>query len=300
MKWTILIAVGLLGIGNIIYSSDATAQAKPSIVKVMILDGQMTHVAHKWKETTPVMKQLLDQTGRFQIDVVTAPKKGKPNDNFQPDFSSYDVIVMNYGGDYWPEKTQKAFGSYMSNGGGLVVVHSADNAFGKWQQWREMIGFGGFADWDASTGPMIWWEDGNIIRDETSKDQATHGKNDSWLVTTRAPEHPIMKGLPEKWMHADDELYSKMRGPGKNMHVLATGWQTPDQRGTGKNEICLFTVSYGKGRVFHTTFGHDPKALACVGFIVTFQRGTEWAATGEVTLTEVPEDFPTETQTSGR
>jgi type 1 glutamine amidotransferase len=148
---------------------------------------------------------------------------------------------------------------------------------------------------------MIWWEDGKIIRDEKSTEKAgAHGSNASWLVTTRDPEHPIMKGLPEKWMHATDELYSKMRGPGKNMYVLATGWQSPKDRGTGKDEICLFTVDYGKGRVFHTTFGHDTKAMACVGFIVTFQRGTEWAATGEVTLTEVPEDFPTETQTCSR
>ncbi len=54
----------------------------------------------------------------------------------------------------------------------------------------------------------------------------------------------------------------------------------------------LMVLSYGSGRVFHTTLGHDIPALNCVGFIVTFQRGTEWAATGQVTQ-EVPPDFPT-------
>ena len=50
-------------------------------------------------------------------------------------------------------------------------------------------------------------------------------------------------------------------------------------------------LSYGKGRIFHTVMGHDLAALNCVGFIATYQRGTEWAATGKVTQ-KVPADFP--------
>ncbi|HOK67093.1 MAG TPA: hypothetical protein PLV55_09790, partial [Anaerohalosphaeraceae bacterium] len=93
---------------------------------------------------------------------------------------------------------------------------------------------------------------------------------------------------------------SKLRGPAINLHVLATGRQDPAQRGTGRDELCLFTISYGKGRIFHTTLGHDTASMQCVGFIVTLQRGAEWAAAGTVTLKEVPEDFPTETQTRSR
>ena len=48
----------------------------------------------------------------------------------------------------------------------------------------------------------------------------------------------------------------------------------------------------GRGRVFHTTFGHDVRALTSVDFVVTLQRGTEWAATGEVPQ-PVPASFPT-------
>jgi type 1 glutamine amidotransferase len=54
----------------------------------------------------------------------------------------------------------------------------------------------------------------------------------------------------------------------------------------------LMVLSYGMGRIFHTTMGHDVPALSCVGFIATFQRGTEWAATGKVTQ-KVPVGFPT-------
>jgi hypothetical protein len=51
-------------------------------------------------------------------------------------------------------------------------------------------------------------------------------------------------------------------------------------------------ITYGKGRIFHTTQGHDINALASVDFIVTYRRGAEWAATGKVTQ-KVPANFPT-------
>jgi type 1 glutamine amidotransferase len=93
-------------------------------------------------------------------------------------------------------------------------------------------------------------------------------------------------------MHQGDELYNSMRGPGKNMTVLATAYSDPANRGTGRNEPILLVLSYGKGRIFHTIMGHDVNALSCVGFITTFQRGTEWAAIGKVTQ-RVPATFPT-------
>lgn len=58
-------------------------------------------------------------------------------------------------------------------------------------------------------------------------------------------------------------------------------------------------IRYGQGRVFHTTLGHDVAAMQCVGFIVTLQRGAEWAATGRVTM-PVPHDFPSATEVRTR
>lgn len=269
-------------------------------MKALIIDGQMVFEGHKWQETTPVLKAILESSGRFAVDVFTFPPKGRPNEDVCPPFSDYDVVVMNYEGDAWAEKTKQAFVIYMRQGGGLVVVHAADNAFPDWPEWNEMIGLGGWGGRNETAGPMVWWQDGKLVYDTSPGPAGYHGQKADWVVTIRDPNHPITAGLPTRWLHCCDELYSKLRGPAVNLHVLATGWQSPAQRGTGRDELCLFTISYGKGRIFHTTLGHDTASMQCVGFIVTLQRGTEWAASGTVALKEVPEDFPTETQTRSR
>jgi len=213
--------------------------------------------------------------------------------NFKPEFGKYDVIVANYTGDEWPEETQRALTTYMENGGGLVIFHAADNAFPKWKQWNEMIALGGWGGRDEKSGPMVRYRDGKVVLDTSPGRGGTHGPQHAFQVTNRERHHAIVAGLPVKWMHAKDELYSKLRGPAKNMTVLATAYADPAQKGTGEHEPVLFTVRYGKGRVFHTVLGHAPEQMRCVGFIVTLQRGTEWAATGRVTQVEVPDDCPT-------
>src|SRR5439155_14809332 len=115
-------------------------------------------------------------------------------------------------------------------------------------------------------------------------------------METRAPAHPIMRGLPAHWMHVKDELYDRLRGPAENVTVLASAFSAKEQSGSGEDEPLLMAVSYGRGRVFHTALGHnngpDISAQKCVGFITTLHRGVEWAATGKVTQ-KVPADFPT-------
>jgi len=261
-------------------------------LRVMILDGQSAGTYHDWQHTTPVLKKELEDSGLFQIDVVTAPPSGGDFKKFKPDFSQYQAIVLNYDGPDWPAELKASFETYIKEGGGLVIVHAADNAFPDWRGFNQMAGIGGWRDRTEKAGPLWYIKDGRLVSDNTPGAAGSHGARLPFLVTAQQPEHPILKGLPKAWMHAGDELYATLRGPGENMTVLATAHSDPANKGTGRDEPMLMVLSYGKGRIFHTTMGHDVPALSCVGFIATFQRGTEWAATGKVTQ-KVPVGFPT-------
>ena len=265
----------------------SAAQAAAPI-PVLIIDGQNNH---KWQETTPVLKKLLEEAGLFHVEVLTSPPKGGDFAAFKPEFAKYKVVVSNYNGDAWPDTVKSQFEAYMKNGGGLVSYHAADNAFPEWVAYNEMIGEGGWGNRDEKAGPFWYFKDGKLVSDNTPGRAGNHGARKPFQVTIRDANHPITKGLPPVWMHEADELYSKLRGPGDKIHLLATAFSAPDNKGTGHDEPMLMALRYGKGRIFHTTLGHDTVAMQCVGFIVTLQRGTEWAATGKVTQ-KVPKDFP--------
>lgn len=256
-------------------------------LKAVIVDGQNNH---DWQACTPVLKDILQNSGIFKVDVATSPPKGKPMDDFKPAFSRYDVVVLNYTGDAWPKDTQEAFVDYVRSGGGVVVVHAANNAFPKWEEFNEIIGLGGWGGRNEKSGPMVRYRDGKVVRDTSPGRGGTHGPQRAYHVEIRDPDHPITKGLPEKWLHAKDELYAQLRGPAKNLHLLATSLS----KKTNEHEPVLFTIRYGEGRIFHTVLGHGPYAMNCAGFAFTLQRGFEWAATGKVTLADVPANFPTE------
>lgn len=200
---------------------------------------------------------------------------------------------------WWPAETKQALEQYVSGGGGLLIFHAADNAFPQWKEYNEMIAVGGWGGRNEKSGPYLYWEDGKIVRDTTPGRGGSHGPQHPFQIIVRVPDHPITKGLPEKFTHSADELYSRLRGPAKNVTVLATALAEKAKGGTGRHEPTLMTIDYGKGRVFHTVLGHAGKQCQSVAFIVTYQRGTEWAATGKVTQ-KIPADFPGPDQPSER
>jgi type 1 glutamine amidotransferase len=272
----------------------STGSAKPSL-KALIVDGQNNH---DWKSTTPLLRKALEENGLFTVDVATSPG-GDDLSGFQPDFAAYDVVVSNYNGALWSEATQAALVDYVRSGHGLVVVHAANNAFPQWPAYNEMIGLG----WrDSGFGDRITFDDqGQAVRTPKGEGPgAGHGSQHEFAVEIRDAEHPVTKGMPAKWLHAADELYHGQRGPAQNMRILASAYSATDSGGTGAHEPMIWEIPYGEGRVFTTVMGHSPESMHCAGFIVTVQRGAEWAATGNVTQTELPADFPKEDKTSLR
>ncbi|MHC4192791.1 MAG: HEAT repeat domain-containing protein [Planctomycetota bacterium] len=290
----VLIASFVVVMSFILVGETLAQQPSTPSLKALIVNGQNNH---NWERSSPVLKRILRQSGLFTVDIATSPPKGGDMRNFDPNFAAYDVIVLDYTGDAWPEKTKAAFLKYVASGCGVVVYHAASNAFPDWKEFNRIAGLGGWGGRNEKHGPYVHWQDGKIVRDTSPGRGGEHGSQHEFQIVTRDKEHDITKGLPEKWMHAKDELYAKLRGPAMRLTVLATAYSAPEQRGTGRHEPVLFTVRYRRGRIFHTALGHvgggdAPKpAVECVGFIVTFQRGAEWAATGKVTQ-RVPVQFP--------
>jgi len=273
------------------------AAAQAQSLKALIIDGQNNH--KNWPDTTKMMKRYLEDTQRFTVDVATtAPQGADPN--FKPPFKNYNVVVSNYNGADWPKETQDAFVDYMKAGGGFACIHAADNAFSNWPEYNEMIGLGGWGGRTEKSGPYVYLNDaGKLVRDDSPGSGGHHGPQHPFLITIRDPDHPITRGMPRQWLHVNDELYDKLRGPAHNMHIQATTFADPAKGGTGHHEPMIITLDYGKGRVFHTPMGHGNDSQSCVGFITTFIRGCEWAATGQATF-PIPTDFPTADQTSQR
>jgi type 1 glutamine amidotransferase len=298
-----------------------TSEAKK--IKVLIVDGQNNHVV--WPKSTIMMKQYLEETEKFVVDIDRTmytwkaerekdflPLAGvgetqnleepKTDPDFAPEFKKYDVVISNFGwrAADWPEATQKALEKYMESGGGFVSVHAADNSFPDWLEYNKMIGLGGWGDRNEKDGPYVYYtNEGELVRDDSPGNAGAHGPQHNIPITVRVSDHPITKGLPKMWMTAKDECYAKLRGPGENMIILATGKDMSGKAPTDRHEPMLMVLTYGKGRIFHTTLGHDDYSCEGVDFIITLLRGTEWAATGKVTI-PVPDDFPTADGPSSR
>ena len=297
-----------------------SVQAK---IKVLIVDGQNNHEV--WPKSTIMMKQYLEETGLFSVDIRRTKftwkaerekaflplagvgetqdlKEPKTDPDFILSFKKYDVVVSNFGWKAadWPEATQKALEKFMKNGGGFVSVHAADNSFPNWLEYNKMIGLGGWGDRNEKNGPYVYYtNEGELVRDNTPGPAGAHGPQHNIPVTVRVADHPITKGMPKVWMTPKDECYEKLRGPGENMIILATGKDMSGKAPTDRHEPLLMVLTYGKGRIFHTTLGHDDYSCEGVDFITTFVRGVQWAATGKVTI-PVPADFPNAEQPSSR
>jgi uncharacterized protein len=246
----------------------APAQAPRSKLQALIITGQN---GHDWKGAEPVLRKVLEDSGRFEVRVVEE-FRGAGAETLAP----YDAVILNYYEKKqpelrWGERADTALLNYVRSGKGLVVYHFSTAAFEGWTEYEKMCA----GNWRPNNGH--------------------HSARHDFQVDIKDGDHPITRGMKAKFPQPNDELYANLKWqPEGSYHVLATAWddhslydKTKTKQpipGAGLNQPMLWTVNYGNGRVFVTALGHDADAMKSAGFAATLARGTEWAATGSVTI----------------
>ena len=279
------------------------AQAKHhKPISVLIVDGYSNH---DWRQTTKMVSQILGKSGLFTISVSTAPANSTDSiawASWDPHFNKYDVVIQNTNNIQapqlkWPRRVQQQLENYVKSGGGLYVLHSANNAYPDWEEYNKMIGLG----WRSKNYGYALVVDSldRIDSIPPGQGQDTYHNDRSNLLITVLKAHPINKGYPKQWLTPDVELYRFARGPAQNLTVLSYAKDPL----TGINWPVEWVVKYGKGHVYVSSMGHlwkgdiYPVAYKCIGFQTTMIRAAEWLGSGKVTYA-VPKNFPTATTTS--
>jgi len=271
-------------------------------IRVLIVDGYSNH---DWQLTTALIRGIIEPAGIFQVSVSTAPGKTEAPgwDAWRPKFSDYDVVIQTCndinGGPGWPREVREEFESFVANGGGVYVWHSGNNAFSAWPAYNEMIGLG----WRKKDfGWAITVDDHEQLRLTPAGEGADTGHGSRVdTVVHRLGNHEIHRGLPRSWLTPDIEVYHHARGPARNLQVLSYGFDP----GTKMNWPLEWTVTYGKGRVYTSTFGHvwagdvQPARMRCAGLQTIIVRALQWLAKRD-TSWPVPPDFPSEDKMSVR
>ena len=228
-------------------------------VKVMLLSGENNH---NWKQTTPLIKELLESSQRFEIRVVNHIQNIAPKT-----LSEYDVIVSNWNlWKYrkgvparlvWPDELKAAYVDYVRSGGGHVVIHAGSSTFYDWPDYQQIC----VATWHKGTH---------------------HGPSHQFEVRIEDKQHPVTKGLKNfrKW----DELWEKVYVSDKIATVLTSSYASSEFKGDNIWEPSTWVSQFGQGRTAYTSFGHSSNAFESEDFKILLQRLVEWSATGQVTI----------------
>lgn len=211
--------------------------------RVVIVTG-VDWKGHKWRETAPAVRRLLERDGRFEVKIVETPDFLASDELFE-----FDELVLHFK-NYEPlkqqEKAKANLAEFVRRGNGLVLLHFACGAFENWPEFADLAG----RVWDQKT---------------------THDPRGPFTVKIRDVDHPVTRGMRD--FEADDELYICLTGD-RPIDLLATA----RSKKTGRDHAMAFAFRFGRGRVFHTPLGHDVKAIEMPGTAALIRRGSAWAA----------------------
>jgi putative heme-binding domain-containing protein len=255
LLWTVHVDVPSGGVQSAVsVAADPPVAPDDKPIQAVIVTGHQ-HTAHAWRETTPALQEALAQDRRFQITVVTDPEFLATKN-----LLSYDLVVLNYCNWQRPglsEAAQTNFQKYLSDGGGLTIIHFANGAFhaslpetpnSDWPEYRNICR----RVWDHAAG------------------KSSHDPFGRFEVSI-SKDHPITHGMNS--FETLDELYCNQQGTAP-IEVLATAHSTI----TGRDEPMAFVYDYDRGRVFQTVLGHAAESIRNPGEAALIRRGSVWAA----------------------
>lgn len=240
--------LALAGLALPVWNSTVCGEDAAAKIKVLIITGDDVDV-HHWKETTPAIRKILLDSGKFDVQVSEDLAPLESADTLK----AYDVLLLNRFNRKAPlsDAAKKNLLDFVRGGKGLFVEHFSSASFPKWDEFGKLCG--------------RHWVMG----------KSGHGKRGVFTAKIADDKHPITAGLKD--FQADDELYSKLQGT-EPINVLVEAYSDWSK----KTEPLLFWLPYGQGRVVHSAFGHDTKAIATPEVTTIIVRGVAWAATGKV------------------
>jgi len=212
-------------------------------IRVLIVTG-MDHPAHNWRATTPALQEELGKDPRFKVEVIEDPYQLE-----SANLKKHDAVFLHFNNWMKPdpgEKAQANLKNFVTGGGGLVLLHFACGAFSNWTEFPALAG----KVWDRKN---------------------THDPRGPFRVEVVDRQHPITQKLES--FDTDDELYICLTGE-QPVELLAQA----RSKKTGRDHPMAFALIYGKGRVFHTSLGHDARAIQMPGTAELIRRGVAWAA----------------------
>ena len=263
-----ILAVGVLAAVLAMFGAALPAGAEDAAkIKTLLITGDDVK-PHPWQETSKASKDLLVASGKFDVTVVEDLAKINELLEKKDDLGKFDLIV------YMRYNTKKEAGEptdagkanlldFVKVGKGFTVCHLSSASFNKWEEWNKMCG--------------RYWVMG----------KSGHGPRSVFKSVICNKGNPITKGAED--FEIDDELYANLLSAETVVGDTAYSVKiTPlvgaysDWDKSLKTEPLMFTLEYGKGRVFHDAYGHDGKAVNTPGHAKLFVRGCEWAAKGKV------------------
>ena len=185
---------------------------QPGKVRVLIFSG---HNNHDWRTTTPFLKKVLVDSGRFDVRV-----EEEPVGVTDATLAAYDALVLDYEGPRWGEATERAVERFVRSGKGLIAVHAASYAF----TGLEVLG-----DKHVRTGikEPAWPEYLKMVGGWWSEDtpKTGHAPRHCFSVRIVDRHHAVTQGMKDSFT-VSDELYHSHHMTA-DVHVLASARATP-------------------------------------------------------------------------